>query len=149
MSKKSIELLRAEVEKKLNKAGYPVQEWRKQAEAWHEVHPKPTIPTRQVEPPYFKQPMVRPGYSEYKTHGATGASVPRCLAKAAHGSQCGCFALKNSYYCQRHNGRRNGRLTTGEIHHFYTGANESREARRNRSKASKDRKALVKISQQF
>lgn len=139
---------RQKIEDALEAAGYPVAEWRLQAEQNRIENPRPRPATRIIEGYSQGIRMVRPGYEEYRPHGRhPGVVVPRCLAKAHHsGKQCGRIATGGAYVCNVHGGRRAGQHCKGADHHWYKGKNESREQRRHRSKASKELKALERLA---
>lgn len=142
---KTLDQRRSEIEATLRRAGYDVDSWRSEAERHYRENPRPTPASRQL-PNYTKgRKMLRAGYSEYRPHPRHGTLIPRCLARAAHGDQCGSFACKDAYHCPRHGGRRTGRTYRGSDHHWFHNAGEGREARRRRSEASKERRTLRRI----
>lgn len=143
---KSLDQLRSEIEAKLKQGGFPVEDWKVQAEQHYSDKPRPTRATR-VLPNYSRGiRMVPVGFLEYRPHPYHNAPIPRCLARRSNGLQCGNFACKDAYVCPRHGGRRTGKGYKGQDHHFYIHGGETTEIRRKRSEASRVRRRLVSLS---
>lgn len=143
MSPNKLNEYRKRVEDALRMDGYPVDAWKAAAEKDLLENPRPRPATR-IIPGYTQGvKMVRPGYAEYRAHGRhAGVLVPRCLAKAQHGSHCGSIAMRDSYHCSRHGGRRPGQHRKGTNHHWFQGKNESRAQRQYRKKSHEELKRI-------
>jgi hypothetical protein len=136
---------RKRIEDALRAGGFPVDQWKAEAERCQIENPRPRPATRVIEGYSKGTKMVRPGYEEYRSHGRhAGILVPRCLAKAHHGAQCGSIAMRDSYHCARHGGRRPGQYRKGQDHHWFDGKNESRAQRLHRKKCRDELKQLEK-----
>ncbi len=147
MSPEQLDEYRKRVEDALRMGGHPVDAWKAAAEKDRIEHPRPSPATRVLPGYTLGRKMIRPGYKEYRAHGRhLGVLVPRCLAKAHHGSQCGSIAVRGAYHCARHGGRRPGQHRKGPVHHWFEGKNESRAERQHRKKSHEELKRIKTLA---
>lgn len=141
---------RKRIEDALRQSGYPVDQWKADVERDLALNPKPKPASRTIEGYSKGRKMLRPGYQEYRPHGRhAGVMVPRCLAKAHHGNQCGSIAMNEAYHCARHGGRRPGQHRRGEDHHWHEGRGESRDQRRHRARMASQNRELQRMAVKY
>ena len=147
MNAEQLSAYRKRIEDALRQSGYPLDQWKADVEKDLALNPKSRPATRIVEGYTQGRKLVRPGYQEFRAHGRhAGVMVPRCLAKAHHGAQCGSIAMRSSFHCARHGGRRPGQHRKGQDHHWFEGKNEARAQRQHRKKSHEELKKIEALA---
>ena len=118
MTKDELDQLQQEIFDRLERAGFPIEEWKKQFEASHQndalTEPRPF--ERMTPSAYGKIRNLKPGFTETTSHPRyPHIEVLRCQAakKRTHGLvQCRALAIKGRTVCQVHGGARNSGVLT-------------------------------------
>lgn len=145
MTPSQLNIYRKQIFEQLEARGFPVSKWQAEFEK-----DQRQIPKNQRRRPFttdvkFESPTINcipAGFQEFRLHPAHGAPVRRCMAKHPDGNQCGRFALRDRRTCKRHSGGARHRSDSKRGDHWDQGKGESREDRKRRSEASRERREL-------